>query len=88
MIDEHPLALLNPEPQAFVDNLGDSSVNIIVRIWAPTSVWYEQKMKLLNTIKVTLEENGIEIPFPQRVLWSAGKTSLTTDAPPDTDDLY
>jgi small-conductance mechanosensitive channel len=69
IIDEHPLTLVNPEAQIFVDNLGDNSVNIIVRIWAPSTHWYPVKMELLWKIKKTLEENGIEIPFPQRTLW-------------------
>ncbi|HID42226.1 MAG TPA: mechanosensitive ion channel family protein [Archaeoglobaceae archaeon] len=69
IIDEHPLTLVNPPPQIFVDNLGDNAVNIIVRIWAPSTQWYPVKMELLWKIKKTLEENGIEIPFPQRTIW-------------------
>ena len=71
LIDEHPFALKKPSPQVFVDNLGDNSVNIIVRIWAPATEWYDLKMAMLWKIKKTLEENGIEIAFPQRVVWFA-----------------
>ncbi|MEW5920113.1 MAG: mechanosensitive ion channel family protein [Bacillota bacterium] len=71
VIEKHPLALINPPPQAFVDELGDSSVNIIVRVWAPTTEWYTVKMDLLWKIKCALEDEGIEIPLPQRVLWYA-----------------
>ena len=73
LIDEHPLALKNPEPIVFVDSLGDSSVNIVVRIWAPSTEWYNVKMELLWRIKTELERNGIEIPFPQRVVWFANE---------------
>ncbi len=73
LIEEHPLALKNPEPVVFVDNLGDSSVNIVVRIWAPSTEWYSVKMELLWKIKTELEKNGIEIPFPQRVVWFANE---------------
>lgn len=69
VIERHPFALKIPPPQVFVDNLGDSGVNIVARIWAPSSVWFEVKMGLLWEIKVELEKNGIEIPFPQRVVW-------------------
>ena len=69
IIDEHPLALKNPSPQAFVDNLGDNAVNILVRIWGPATEWYGIKMELLWQIKKTLGENGVEIAFPQRTLW-------------------
>ncbi|KUJ94186.1 MAG: putative MscS family protein [Archaeoglobus fulgidus] len=73
IIEEHPFALKNPEPVVFVDNLGDSSVNIVVRIWAPSTEWYSVKMELLWKIKTELEKNGIEIPFPQRVVWFANE---------------
>ncbi|MFN3383550.1 MAG: mechanosensitive ion channel family protein [Archaeoglobaceae archaeon] len=69
VIEWHPFALKIPPPQVFVDSLGDSGVNVIVRIWAPSSVWFEVKMNLLWEIKVELEKNGIVIPFPQRVIW-------------------
>ncbi|MQJ21755.1 mechanosensitive ion channel family protein, partial [Escherichia coli] len=29
VIEDHPLALKKPEPQVFVDNLGENSVNIV-----------------------------------------------------------
>jgi len=67
---EHPLILINPPPQVFVDALGDSSVDLIARFWSPTSEWYKVKMELLWKIKEGIEAEGIEIPFPQRVLWS------------------
>jgi small-conductance mechanosensitive channel len=73
LIEEHPFALKNPPPQAFVDNLGDNSVNIIVRVWAPITDWYALKMELLWKIKMALEEEGIEIAFPQRVVWFANE---------------
>jgi small-conductance mechanosensitive channel len=73
VIEEHPFALRNPPPQIFVNELGDSSVNIVVRIWAPSAVWYSVRMELLWKIKVALEKEGIEIPFPQRVIWFADK---------------
>lgn len=77
LIEEEPLALKNPEPQIFVDNLGDNSVNIVVRVWAPSNEWYGVKMKLLWRIKKELERNGIEIPFPQRTIWFANELKVS-----------
>lgn len=68
LIDKEPFALLSPSPSVFVSDLADSWVNISVRIWAPVSEWFGLKTRLLWNIKKTLEENGIEIPYPQRVL--------------------
>ena len=75
-IDKHPFALVNPPPKIFVDSLGDNSVNIKAKIWAPSLEWYEVKMSLLWKIKVALEENGIKIPFPQREIWFNDKLEL------------
>jgi len=69
----HPLILINPPPQVFVDVLGESSVDIVARFWAPTSNWYSVRMELLWKIKVAIEAEGIKIPFPQRVLWTADR---------------
>jgi small-conductance mechanosensitive channel len=84
IIDQEPFALVNPGPSIFVDTLGDNAVNIIVRIWAPATQWYDMKMKLLWVIKRTLEENGIEIAFPQRTLWFASEPN--TGKIPDISD--
>ncbi|MBC2699489.1 MAG: mechanosensitive ion channel family protein [ANME-2 cluster archaeon] len=73
LIEEHPIALKDPSPTVFVDNLGDNAVNIIVRIWAPPTEWYDLKMEMLWKIKKDLEENGIEIAFPQRTVWFANE---------------
>jgi small-conductance mechanosensitive channel len=71
VLEDHPFALKNPNPQIFVEDLGDNAVDIVVRTWAPVSEWYNLKMTLLWKIKKTLEVNGIEIAFPQRTLWFA-----------------
>ena len=71
--EEHPLTLVSPKPDIFVDNLGDNAVNIIVRIWVPTNDWYGIKKELLWKIKTALEAQGIEIAFPQRTVWFANE---------------
>ena len=69
VIEDEAFALKNPEPQVFVEKLGDSTVDLIVRIWAPSKEWYDLRMSLLLKIKTTLEASGIEIPYPQQVVW-------------------
>lgn len=82
VLNKHPFALKNPSPSIFVDELGDNGVILSVRIWSPSSEWWDVKTELLWKIKVALEENGIQIPFPQRTLWfPAGTGSGSTDDP-------
>jgi len=66
---KHPFVLVYPEPEIFVEELGDSSVNICVRVWVPTSEWYNVRKELLWKIKKALDQAGIEIPYPQHDLW-------------------
>lgn len=63
-----PLILVEPEPDIYVGSLEDSSVVINVWCWTPFSVWFDLRKHLIQRIKVELDKNGIEIPFPQRVL--------------------
>ncbi|NPE28038.1 mechanosensitive ion channel family protein [Methanococcoides sp. SA1] len=83
LIEEHSFALMSPVPVVFVGELGDNSVNINVKIWAPSTDWYALKTELLWKIKKTLEENGIEIAFPQRVVWFANEPKDQHMADPD-----
>lgn len=68
VLEEHPFVLVNPRPAVYVDDLGDSSVRLSIRVWAPSQVWYTVQMELLWKMKVELEKAGIHIPFPQRVI--------------------
>jgi len=69
MLNENSLVLAEPAPLVYVDELADSSVNLSVRAWAPSTVWFEVRTQIVQQIKNILDESGIEIPFPQRVLW-------------------
>ena len=69
LVDKEPFALHNPPPSVYVNELGENSVNLIVRFWAPISEWYVLKTRLPWAIKKILEENNIEAPLPQREIY-------------------
>ena len=76
VLDEEPAVLAEPEPRVYVSELADSSVNITIWAWVPSTLWIGQnllrsKYQLLQKIKEALDREGIEIPFPQRVNWFA-----------------
>jgi small-conductance mechanosensitive channel len=70
-LKEIPLVLVEPEPDVYVDHLGDSAVSINVWCWVPFSVWFDMRKQIIQQIKRHLDTNGIEIPFPQRVVYLA-----------------
>ncbi|MEN6377978.1 MAG: mechanosensitive ion channel family protein [Methanofastidiosum sp.] len=75
LIEDHPFVLKNPKPDIYVDELGENSVNVVVKAWAPVTQWYSTKKELLWKIKTNLEKEGIHVPFPQRVVWFANENS-------------
>jgi small conductance mechanosensitive channel len=58
--------LPEPAPTVAVWQLGDSSVNFVVRPWVRASDYWGVYFDLTEKIKVALEEGGCTIPFPQR----------------------
>jgi len=58
--------LKDPVPQIAVSELGDSSVNFVVRPWAKVEDYWGLYFDLTEKIKKAFDANGISIPFPQR----------------------
>ncbi|MGJ8560555.1 MAG: mechanosensitive ion channel family protein [Litorimonas sp.] len=58
-------------PEVYVMSFGDSAINLSCRCWLPGDNWLMRATKLRISIKSALDEAGIEIPFPQRVIHMA-----------------
>jgi len=63
--------LISPKPEFRVKELADSSVNLEILVWHPRDDWDKVGPLLLKVAKNALDSAGIEIPFPQRVVWKA-----------------
>ncbi len=70
---DEPRILGDPAPLIKVDSLGDSSVNILFRVWTTRSDWWDTKLDLVQRCKEALEGGGISIPFPQRDIHLIGQ---------------
>ena len=57
--------LKDPEPFVAVSELADSSVNFVVRAWTKTDDYWDVYFDLLEKVKLTFDEKGISIPYPQ-----------------------
>ncbi len=69
IIQSHPKVLADPEPLVGVDELGDSSVNFMVRPWVKTEDFGEVKRELTEQIKLAFDEKGFNFPYPSRDLY-------------------
>ena len=63
---DNPRVLDTPETKVFINNLGDSSVDFVVRPWVKSEDYWTVLAEVLETAKVELEAAGCNIPFPQR----------------------
>ena len=66
LVSKHELCLKTPEPEVFVGELGDNSVNIFCRPWSKSDDYWTVYWDLTGQAKERFDEEGISIPFPQR----------------------
>lgn len=66
IINDHEAVLTDPKPNIRLHELGESSVNFIVRPWVKTADYWETYWALTKAIKIRFDSEGISIPFPQR----------------------
>jgi small conductance mechanosensitive channel len=69
--DERILKEEEKMPAVLVHELAESSVNLAIRYWADTDVFWPTRFEMIENIKRRFDEEGIEIPFPHRVLINA-----------------
>ena len=68
LLKEDDSILKEEEILVFVDQLGASSVVIGTRAWVKTDEYWPTRWRLLEEIKLALDENHIEIPYQQITL--------------------
>lgn len=65
MLLSHEDIIQDKDIKVFVDSLADSAVMIGLRAWVPTEKYWATRWQLLENIKLTFDEEGIEIPYDQ-----------------------
>ncbi|MHC4172438.1 MAG: mechanosensitive ion channel family protein [Planctomycetota bacterium] len=66
--------LKDPNLTVAVSELGDSSVNFVVRPWVKSADYWDAYFDITAKVKLALDENGIAIPYPQRDVHIKNKT--------------
>ncbi len=78
VIGEEARILADPEPFVEITNLGDSSVDVTLRVWVLSSDLWSVRWFLIKRLKESLDEAGISIPYPHmQVVAQGGGTPLS-----------
>ncbi|WP_010663704.1 mechanosensitive ion channel family protein [Marinilabilia salmonicolor] len=66
VIEKDERILKDPEPFIGVINLGESSVDLVTRVWANAADYWGIFFDMQETVKKEFDRQGVSIPFPQR----------------------
>ncbi|MFC3120990.1 mechanosensitive ion channel family protein [Agaribacter flavus] len=65
MVGADDRILQDPAPQVALSELGDSSVNFVVRPWVNSADFWAVKFDFTEAVKLRFDAEGISIPYPQ-----------------------
>lgn len=66
-----PRSMTEPAPFVQVNNLGDFSVDFLVRVWCSSDDYFQYQADMKRAVKEALDAGGVEIPFPTRTMINA-----------------
>lgn len=72
-LEKNELILKDPAPQVLVADLADSSVELTLRFWTSSEKYWDVYWMVKEELKGTIENAGLNIPFPQRVITFVNK---------------
>ena len=65
VVGAHPKALFTPEPFVRMSGLKDSCIEYTLRVWCATEDYWDLYFDLLEQVKASFDQHGIEIPYNQ-----------------------
>ncbi len=66
LIESDERILKDPAPLVALSELGDSSVNFVVRPWVNSADFWSVKFDFTEAVKLRFDQEGISIPYPQQ----------------------
>lgn len=72
--EKNPLSLEEPKPLYIFQGFGESSLDIQYSVWAKRENFLDLKNSIYEEIKNAFDEQGIEIPFPHRTIYTGSAT--------------
>lgn len=69
LIEEDERILTDRKPFLAVSELGDSSVNLVMRVWVDKGNYWGVYFDMHEKVKVTFDKEGISIPYPHQEVY-------------------
>jgi len=66
LANRHDLVFTDPPPQALLGEHGDNAIVFYLRMWCNAGDYWPLHFEFLETVKKAFDEEGINIPYPQR----------------------
>lgn len=86
IMESHEAILTDPEPVVRLHELGESSVNFVVRPWVKTEDYLPVYWDITRQVKMKFDAEGISIPFPQRDVHLFTEIPMVSDTSADSRD--
>ena len=65
LVENHPMTMTEEEHFVYVSELGESAVILGLRCWVKTSEYWKCRWSMTEQIKLSFDEEGIQIPYGQ-----------------------
>ena len=72
---KNPLCLDEPEALIVFSSFGESSLDFVFGVWCVRTDYLKLKNSIMSNIKKRFDEEGIEIPFPHRTIYTGSETA-------------
>ena len=69
----NPIIEKQPEPDAWLEEIGDSEIRVTARSWVKSEEYWPTYWQQLEAVKNALDEHDIEIPIPKRAVYQGGE---------------
>lgn len=79
IVDADGRILRDPEPMIIVNALGDSSVDLSVRVWTRSDDYWATLWHLNKAVKEAFDDEGVTIPFPSRTVYHIQQAQAVAD---------
>ena len=75
----NPNIVSTPEPDVWLDHIGDSELQITARSWVESTLYWPTYWEQLEAVKKALDENNIEMHVPRRIVYQGGEHKPLSD---------